>query len=681
VDFPSETWRREVALARLAPLTLALLAALLLLLGLVSREEARRYHRLLAASETRYRALFERSGDGMFLMGEAFLDCNEEVLRMWRCEREQVLGRGPWDFSPPFQPDGRDSRTAALEHVRSALRGEPRRFDWTHRRADGSTYEAEVLLNRVMVDGRPLVLASVRDVSAQRHLMQALEESERRLARAQRAAQVGSWELDLSKREVRGSDEAFRIWGLSPGDQPLPFYRVQSLIAPEDRVRVDRSLEELLRDGKPYDLVYRLRRVGDATLRIVRAVAEVESGQDGKPARVLGAIQDVTENARVEERLRQAEKMESIGKLAGGIAHDFNNMLTPILGYAEVAMLKVPSGGPGHEELTRIAEAAARASELTRQVLAFSRRQLLDLKALDLNSVLSRMEPLLRRLVGEGVRFDLHLTRGLGEIKADPTQLEQAILNLVVNARDAMPQGGSLVLETGNADVDDAYARKHPGAQPGRFVLLAVTDTGLGMDLATQRHLFEPFFTTKEAAHGAGLGLATAYGIVRQHGGFITVSSEPGHGSTFRIFLPRSAQAAAGPAPEPGTATARGNETVLVVEDEVLVRQLAVSLLVNRGYRVLEAADGHQALEVAAKHPEPIDLLITDLIMPRLNGRDLAAKLAETRPALRVLYMSGHAHDLLGPQAGLAANTHFIQKPFRLEQFERTVREILDRPA
>ena len=399
----------------------------------------------------------------------------------------------------------------------------------------------------------------------------------------------------------------------------------------------------------------------------------------GVPARLVLA-RDTTERRQLEDQLRQAQKMEAVGQLAGGIAHDFNNLLTAILGSTQLLLHATPPEDGRREDVEEIKNAGLRAAELTRQLLAFSRRQVLAPKVLDMNAVVSQMDKMLRRLIVEDVELVTQLAGDLGPVSADPGQLEQVLLNLAVNARDAMPRGGRLTIETANVFLTEEYSERHHRLPPGQYVLLAVSDTGVGMDEATQKHLFEPFFTTKEVGKGTGLGLATVYGIVKQSGGYIWVYSEPGHGTTVKVYLPRVSGAAE---PLPVAAATpelrRGSETVLLVEDAPPVRSLARKSLESYGYTVLEAADGPAALELSAGHARGIDILVTDVVMPGMSGRELAERLAPARPAMRVLYTSGYTDDAMVRQGVLRAGVAFLQKPFIPETLARKVREVLDR--
>ena len=395
---------------------------------------------------------------------------------------------------------------------------------------------------------------------------------------------------------------------------------------------------------------------------------------------LLALVLDVTEHRRLEQWFHQAQKMEAVGRLAGGVAHDFNNLLTVITTCTDLVLEDAPAEDPRRGDLEEVRKAAAAAAALTRQLLAFSRQQVLQPQTLDLNDVLAGVEQMLKRLIREDI--DLVTVPGpdLWLVTADLGQLEQVIVNLVVNARDAMPQGGKLTLETANTEMDDAYVREHAYARPGQYAMLSVTDTGVGMDAATRARVFEPFFTTKQPGHGTGLGLATVYGIVKQSGGFIWVYSEPGHGAAFKVYLPRAeapARPGARPASPAGTVKG-GTETILLVEDAAALRAAARQVLERQGYAVIEAADGEAAIGVAAAHSGVIDLLLTDVVMPKLSGRELAERLSAQRPGLRVLFTSGYSDEAVVRHGEIRPGAGYLQKPFTPDGLARKVREVLD---
>jgi len=402
----------------------------------------------------------------------------------------------------------------------------------------------------------------------------------------------------------------------------------------------------------------------------------------GAGGEVQGAIcmaLDITDRKQLEEQFRQAQKMEAVGRLAGGIAHDFNNLLMVIQGYADLLAERLAPGDPLRRNAEQIQLASQRATSLTQQLLAFSRKQILAPKVLNVQAVIGDMENILRRLLGEDVRLEISPGDDVGLVKADRSQIEQVIMNLAVNARDAMPEGGRLLIETANADLDSAYSAQPAVISPGKYVMLAVTDSGCGMDSKTQAHIFEPFFTTKEQGKGTGLGLATVYGIVKQSGGYIWVYSEPEHGTTFKVYLPRIEDDEAvtrRDSPEKQSLP-RGSEVILLVEDEKGVRELAREYLETSGYSVIEAVDGDTALAMAASYDGEIHLLMTDVVMPGMSGRELADRISRMRPGIKVLFMSGYTDQAIVRHGILATDTVLLQKPFTLGTLASKLREVL----
>ena len=393
----------------------------------------------------------------------------------------------------------------------------------------------------------------------------------------------------------------------------------------------------------------------------------------------IAFVTDITKRKSLEEQLLHAQKMEAVGRLAGGVAHDFNNMLTIISGYNRMLLDQLSPMDPLRGYAEEVLKAADRAGALTNQLLAFSRRQVMQPKVVEANLLLNRTEKMLRRLIGEDIDMVFSLSPAAGNIKVDPGQFEQIVFNLAINARDAMLRGGKLTMETAAAHLDEDYAKTHLGVQPGDYVMIAVSDTGHGMDAETKRHIFEPFFTTKEQGKGTGLGLATVYGIVKQSGGDIWVYSEPGKGTTFKVYFPMVGD----PVEVDVTEAARprsGVETILVVEDERGVRELIAAMLKKHGYRILQAADALEAMQISDKHSEPIDLLLTDVVMPHMSGRQLAEQLQPHRPQMKVLYLSGYTENAIVHHGVLEANVEFLAKPFSQEALANKIREILDVP-
>jgi PAS domain S-box-containing protein len=468
-----------------------------------------------------------------------------------------------------------------------------------------------------------------------------------------------------------------RMYGFSSPDE-LRDVPLRSLLTPEDPANVE-YIREFVRTG--YRLVdaesHEVDRNGRHKVFLNNLTGVVE---DGRVGRVWGTQRDVTERRGLEEQLRQSQKMEAVGRLAGGIAHDFNNLLTAILGYAELLTRDVPAEGRARRRVEEIQRAAERAANLTRQLLAFSRRQVLVPSALDMGDVVQGLEDMLRRLISEDVILRILVDPAASPVRADRGQLEQVIVNLAVNGRDAMPHGGELTIEVRDAELGPADM---PGEDspvvPGPYVMLAVSDTGEGMDAATRERIFEPFFTTKEEGRGTGLGLATVYGTIKQSGGYVWVYSEPGHGTTFKVYLPRAEGRPRPEAPPPPRA-AGGTETLLLVEDEPAVREVSHEVLLSRGYRVLAAGSAAEAEVILSRRDKPVDLVVTDVVMPGLSGRELYERLAQRWPGLRVIFVSGYTDDVVLRRGVVEAGTPFLQKPFTGEALAALVRRVLDAP-
>jgi two-component system, cell cycle sensor histidine kinase and response regulator CckA len=476
------------------------------------------------------------------------------------------------------------------------------------------------------------------------------------------------WVFDLETRRFLDANQAaLALYGYSSAE--FRRLRVADILGEEDARRL---AEEMKPDGIPAG-IWRHRAKGNRVIEVEMAVHEID--YDGRRAG-LAVLMDVTARRRLEEQLRQAQKMEAVGMLAGGVAHDFNNLLTIITGYGQLIMNSLPADNPSRHSAEQIVKAGERAAALTKQLLAFSRRQVLQPKVLDLNMLVKTLSTMLQRLIGEDIELRLALSQDLGRVSADPGQLEQVLMNLVVNARDAMPRGGTLTILTSNAGPDPSDP-KPPTEQKTR-IMLAVSDTGHGMDESTLARLFEPFFTTKTPGKGTGLGLSTVFGIIKQSGGSLDVCSEPGKGTTVRVYLPSIDQPVAAEAEVVSRAAARGHETILLVEDDEMVRSLVRETLEHEGYKLLDAADSVEATGIVDNYKDDINLLITDVVMPKLSGRELAEQVVRARPNIKVLYMSGYT-DTAILKSGLEQGTiAFLQKPFTPMTLTQKVREVLE---
>jgi PAS domain S-box-containing protein len=485
------------------------------------------------------------------------------------------------------------------------------------------------------------------------------------------------FEMDIGGLLTFANRQAFRVFGYTQEDFDKGIYALDMLV-PEDKQRARETIERVLKGEDVSGTEYRARDKEGKTFPVIIYSSPIL--RDGRPAGLRGIITDITERKRLETELRWSQKMETVGRLAGGVAHDFNNLLTTIIGYSELGLSRSGSNKLLHADLQIIKEASERAAKLTQQLLAFSRRQVTEPKIISVNKILIEMDKMLRRLIGEDIELECVANEPLGKIRIDPSQLEQIIVNLSVNARDAMPSGGTLSFETSNAFVEQSFSARYE-VIPGNYVRLSVEDTGVGMSGETLEHVFEPFFTTKEPGQGTGLGLATCYGIVKQNGGYIQVESQPCSGTKFTIYFPRVEGDATMPAQKKVSETLPGGkESILLVEDDNAVRSLAARVLRERGYLVIEAANGDEALKRVDDivGEGSIDLLLSDLVMPKMSGKDLADKLQARRPGLKVLFVSGYPGESITRQRVLEPRFALLQKPFSPEELTRKVRECLD---
>jgi PAS domain S-box-containing protein len=614
----------------------------------------------------------DSSIDGITLIDEKGLHvyANSAFARMLGFEGpERIVGQ-PWRAVFAFQDVDRTE-----PEVRRALAEAGR---WSGplilRRPDGSQISVEFTANAMLNGGTVCVC---RDLSERQEAERARAEAEAKYRTLVEQVNAITYiaEIGIDGQWHYVSPQVEAILGYAPDEWLAISQNWARVIHPDDLPAVLKA-EEASRRGEPFQAEYRARRK-DGREVWLNDTGVVVQGNYAQPV-MEGIIVDVTDRKQLETQLQQSRKMEAVGRLAGGIAHDFNNLLTIITGYTDLALSRpaVPLDLRAHIE--RIENAAARAAALVRQLLAFSRKQVLQPKTLDLNAIVLNMDKLLRRLIDDNIVMTTKVAERLGKVKADPAQVEQVIMNLVVNARDAMPEGGRLVLETCDVELDEDYAVDHVTVKPGPYVMLAVSDTGVGMDTETLAHIFEPFYTTKESGRGTGLGLSTVYGIVKQSGGYIWVYSEPGKGSTFKVYLPRVEEAAEEQVQEKVPfSEERGRETILLVEDEAAVRDLVRTILSGRGYEVVVARDPLHAEEVAGKFPREIHLLLTDVVMPGTSGRELAAKIMAKRPSIRVLYMSGYTENVVTSGGLLEEGLAFLQKPFSPAALVHRIREVL----
>jgi PAS domain S-box-containing protein len=524
-----------------------------------------------------------------------------------------------------------------------------------------------------------------REIMERRQAEEQLRKSQSQLAQAQQIAKIGSWEWDILRDAVSISEETQRIYGYLSGEN-FDLKKYLERVHPDDVKCVKQALADAVQNQKSYASEHRAL-LPDGVIRVIQARGEIVMDEQEKVIKLFGIVQDITEAKRAqealqtsEEHLRQAQKMEAVGQLAGGVAHDFNNLLTVMNGYCAMALQRKEEVQPIRKNIEEIQKAADRAASLTNQLLAFSRKQVLQPRVLQLNEVVSGMEKMLRRLIGEDIELSTTFDSNLENVKADPGQIEQVIMNLAINARDAMPRGGKLTISTSNATIDQKSKFRNRTLEVGEYVMIAISDNGVGMTEEVKTHLFEPFFTTKGLGKGTGLGLATCYGIICQSGGDIRVYSEPNSGTTFKIYLPHTDAILEPVATVDLETPPAGTESILVVEDDPSVRELAVIILRNCGYQVQESNNAFEALRLIKRNPE-YDLVVTDVIMPQMSGKELYDQIKGQLPQIKVLLMSGYTDDALAHHGILDESLSFLEKPFSPARLARKVREVLDAPA
>jgi PAS domain S-box-containing protein len=630
----------------------------------------RRSEKARQTSDQCYRTLFEYAPDGIVIadLQNRYIDANASICRMLGYSREELIGLHASDIVP-----------AEIQHLGPALASitgaSDHHREWQFRRKDGSIFSADVITN-AMPDGN--LLAMIRDVTARNQADGMLHRTEERMRFALQNAHVGIWDMDYVSGVLQWSDVMEAQYGVSPGTFGGTFDAFVERIHPEDRASVLDVLGKAMKTGTDF---YFLNRAtwADGTVRWLSGAGRILREESGEPSRAVGISQDVTDRLTLEAQFQQAQKMDAVGRLAGGVAHDFNNLLTVILGFCELLLADAGRDDPRTFGIAEIQKAGTRAAGLTRQLLAFSRKEIIEPTLLDLNVILADMQPMLGRLLREDINMVFRARPGLWGVRADRGQVEQVLLNLAVNAQDAMAGGGTLTIETANVDLDEHYGAMHFDVKPGPYVVLTVTDSGIGMTSNELEHLFEPFFTTKEAGRGTGLGLATVHGIVTRSGGNINVYSEVGRGSSFKVYFPRAAAAAtAVNAPAGALRSWTGSEKVLVVEDADGLRELTRRLLERQGYGVVVAANAEEAVRLFEADPS-IDVLLTDVVMTGPSGPELTKQLVERRPELKVIYMSGYTDEAIVQHGVLKAGIAFLHKPFTSDALGRKLREVLDK--
>jgi two-component system, cell cycle sensor histidine kinase and response regulator CckA len=632
----------------------------------------------LREGEARFRLLVENAPDAIVVLdmdSGKFSDCNEIALRLFRLTRRELMLAGPGELSPKFQPDGTHSALAASEWAERASSAQPY-FGWTHRNSLGEEIPCEVHVVRLPSPAHRLIRGSILDITERKRAEEALRESEVRYRGLVNNATYGIYWVTLEGDLLDANPALVQMLG---------YESIEELLA------IDNTLclfcDPAARDGVTGR--YREHERGDTTVEWKRKNGKIITvrliGRRSRDVRrnsdcVEVIVEDVTERIAMEKQLRQAQKFEAIGQLAGGIAHDFNNMIGAILGWAEIGLEETDAETRLHRHFDKVRHQAVRAAALTRQLLAFARRQILEPRNLDLNQNVTETLSLLEKVIGSNIEIRTKLAENLTLVRADPTQIDQVLMNLCINARDAMPEGGHLTIETGDMIFDEKYCAVHTSARPGHYTLLAVTDTGTGMDAATLDRIFEPFFTTKDTGKGTGLGLATVYGIVSQHGGFLHVYSEVGMGTTFRVYLPVTPSAERTPASVEESRPARGGaETILIAEDHEGLRELARETLANLGYEILLASDGEEAVRVFQANRDRVDLLLLDVVLPKMNGPEAYARISAEKEDVPVIFATGYSPEMALLHDAQERGLTVLQKPYVPRELARRVRETLDR--
>ncbi|MFZ1206490.1 MAG: response regulator [Candidatus Acidiferrales bacterium] len=635
--------------------------------------------RALKESEERYRILVENAPEAIVVVDATtgkFVDCNENALRLFGLSRAELLRHTPSDLSPERQPDGQNSAAAVKRHLGLASLGQSAGFEWTHRNARGEDIPCEIHLVLLPSENTSSIRGSIVDISKRKQAEAALRQSEARYRGLVNNSTYGIYWVTHKGDLLDANPALAHMLGYDSVSELLTIGNSGVLyVNPLDRERVH---GEYLLAGRVHTTVEWKRK--DSKAITVRLNSWQGAGSEHADPYVEVIVEDVTEHIALEKQLVQAQKFEAIGQLAGGIAHDFNNMIGAILGWAEMGLEETHDAPRLRRYFDKVRHQANRAAALTRQLLVFARRQILEPRNIDMNQAVIETISLLEKVIGGNISIKANLAPELSLVRADPVQVEQVLMNLCINARDAMPDGGALSVDTSNVSVDEEFCILQPLAHPGQYIMLGVTDTGTGMDAATLDRIFEPFFTTKEIGKGTGLGLATVYGIIRQHGGFLHVISQPRAGSTFRAYLPVSTVTEARSSlPVDDKPVDGGSETLLVAEDHEGLRQLAYETLINLGYNVLLAVDGEDAVTQFEAHENKIDLALLDVVLPKLSGPEVYNRILQRKPDLPIIFATGYSPDIALLQKVQEKGLPLLQKPYSPRDLAHKIREALDR--
>lgn len=624
----------------------------------------------LKESEAKFRSYIENAPDGIFIADKTgrYLEVNPAASKITGYPEEELLTMSipdllhSSDIQKGIQHFNQVNETGSAQDIIGFVTQDGEHRFWNVQAVKLS-------------DDR--FLGFVKDITNQVHTEIQLRQNDRRYRQAQKMGRVGNWEYNLQTTHFWGSDEAKRIYGFASDTTEFTTDEVENCIP--ERERVHQALIDLIESDKPYNLEFEIITRDKGESRFIHSLAELDRDEDGVPLKVIGLIKDITEERNLKAMMLQSQKLESIGRLAGGVAHDLNNTLGIITGFTELVQNQLERSDPLHGDLQEVLDAASRSTAIVRQLLAFARRQTITPELLDLNKTIEGMLKMLHRLIGEDIKLIWRPTESPCPVKMDPSQIDQILVNLLVNARTAIKGVGTITVETQCVSLDSLICSSNPEMIPGNYVVLSISDTGTGMDKVTQSRIFEPFFTTHKDGKSSGLGLATTFGIVKQNQGFINVYSELNKGTTFKIYLTHHAGQVQDERQNSLNEPAKSSgETILLVEDEPSLLKLGTHMLKRLDYRVLAANSPSDAIDYANTSANTIDLLITDVIMPEMNGRELAETLRNSDPNLQVLYMSGYTADAIAHHGVLDANTHFLQKPFNMRELATKIRQILD---
>jgi two-component system cell cycle sensor histidine kinase/response regulator CckA len=635
----------------------------------------------IARSEQKFRAIFENAHDVIFLISKnfVFIDCNPAAVELFACPKEDIIGKTPMFYSPPIQPDGLDTHEKAAVIMKDVFDGRPQSFEWRHRLPGGIEFDVMVALSRFELEGEPILVAIVRDISRRKKMENALRLSTARFRELSDMLPEVIFECDLNGKLTYANKDAFPKYGYIEEDLVSGIYLTQ-LVVPEEHGRLHQAIEAKLAGNYSMPLGVQYTTITRNGTTIPAIIYSKPIYHEGSPVGLRGIVVDISERIRLEQQLYHAQKMEAVGQLAGGVAHDFNNILTAMIGFVHLILMKMDDDDPSRKHVRQISTLAERAAELTAGLLAFSRKQIMMPKPLDLNEIVTELRKMLKRLIRANIELNLETSPGMLVALADRGKMEQAIMNLVTNARDAIAAEGVITIKTSLSAMTRQFIHEQGFGEVGTYACIAISDTGCGMSEETRKKIFEPFFTTKEVGKGTGLGLSIVYGIVKQLNGYINVCSEEDKGTTFTIYLPLVGIPLENSCSTQGYPRNlfQGNETLLLAEDDATLNNLHSELLEEAGYTVITASDGEEAIEKFLEQNDSIDLLILDAVMPKFNGKQVLKSARTVQPWVNALFVSGYPADVLHEADILQEGVEIMMKPVTPGELLKKIREILD---